>query len=239
MPNGIIEILDERGGTITGDVVIQNEGKTRHKLNIVNTDVGRQGRIDLDENGAFTLKNIDDDTGNVVQLAIATDAVGTAHSLYLHRMIDGDLSSYLVYHTGNKPTTTDISAVNKNGDTMYGNLRVETPLPDIVLKNTNTGRASFVRAGTYSAQVLCFDDETDENNYRRFVLYSPEGHRLTDALEFHDVVDGQVNIYQVYGTHNKPTPAAIGAAPEYGFGTNKLTPGTSPLASGHLYFVYK
>ena len=35
------------------------------------------------------------------------------------------------------------------------------------------------------------------------------------------------------------TPATIGAAPAYGYGTEDLTAGTSPLENGKLYFVYE
>ena len=35
------------------------------------------------------------------------------------------------------------------------------------------------------------------------------------------------------------TPAAIGAAPAYSYGTEDLTAGTSPLETGKLYFVYE
>ena len=35
------------------------------------------------------------------------------------------------------------------------------------------------------------------------------------------------------------TPAAIGAAPAYTYGTEDLTTGTSPLETGKLYFVYE
>ena len=42
-----------------------------------------------------------------------------------------------------------------------------------------------------------------------------------------------------YGTFNKPTPADIGAAPAYSYGTSDLTAGTSQLTTGKLYFVYE
>lgn len=35
------------------------------------------------------------------------------------------------------------------------------------------------------------------------------------------------------------TPEAIGAAPAYTYGTTDLTAGSSPLATGTLYFVYE
>lgn len=35
------------------------------------------------------------------------------------------------------------------------------------------------------------------------------------------------------------TPASIGAAPAYTYGTTDLTAGSSPLATGTLYFVYE
>ena len=35
------------------------------------------------------------------------------------------------------------------------------------------------------------------------------------------------------------TPASIGAAPAYAYGTADLTAGTSALATGQLYFVYE
>lgn len=38
---------------------------------------------------------------------------------------------------------------------------------------------------------------------------------------------------------NPPTPAEIGAAPAYTYGTEDLTPGVSPLPTGTLHFVYE
>lgn len=35
------------------------------------------------------------------------------------------------------------------------------------------------------------------------------------------------------------TPESIGAAPAYTYGTTDLTAGSSPLATGTLYFVYE
>ena len=35
------------------------------------------------------------------------------------------------------------------------------------------------------------------------------------------------------------TPASIGAAPAYTYGTEDMTAGTSPLETGKLYFVYE
>lgn len=42
-----------------------------------------------------------------------------------------------------------------------------------------------------------------------------------------------------YGTANKPTPAEIGAAPAYAYGTTDLNAGVSELETGKLYFVYE
>lgn len=131
------------------------------------------------------------------------------------------------------------SGLLTSGGTMTGNLKISTSLPDAILTNTNTGVVTKLRTGSYSAQVMCYDDISDENNYRRLVIYSPDGHDLTHAIEFHDMVDGTNNIYHVYGSHNIPTLSTLGAAPEYGYGTTDLTAGTSPLATGHLFFVYK
>lgn len=42
-----------------------------------------------------------------------------------------------------------------------------------------------------------------------------------------------------YGESNKPTPADIGAAPAYTYGTEDLKAGESALETGKLYFVYE
>ena len=45
--------------------------------------------------------------------------------------------------------------------------------------------------------------------------------------------------HSYYTTANKPTPADIGAAPAYTYGTTDLTAGTSTLETGKLHFVYE
>ncbi len=44
---------------------------------------------------------------------------------------------------------------------------------------------------------------------------------------------------EVYSTLNKPTPAAIGAAPAYTYGTEDITAGTTALETGKLYLQYE
>ena len=46
-------------------------------------------------------------------------------------------------------------------------------------------------------------------------------------------------IQHASGGSDPITPAAIGAAPAYTYGTEDLTAGTSTLETGKLYFVYE
>lgn len=65
------------------------------------------------------------------------------------------LKNNWVYHTGRKPSASDVGAVNKSGDTMTGNLKISSTAPLIEFDSPSStgGKAGYVGAGS-SANIF-------------------------------------------------------------------------------------
>ena len=102
-----------------------------------------------------------------------------------------------VYSPLNKPTAEDVGALPIKGGTLTGN--------NIGLLN---GQGK-VTAGTDFIQLETYKKVNDTSNRRLLAL--KESNAIGDSLQVVDWTDGTPNYYSIYGEHNKPTPAEIGA----------------------------
>lgn len=107
---------------------------------------------------------------------------------------------------GDDPLTpADIGAVNKAGDTMTG--------PDLYL-NKGFGRL-YCAKGVVAIDAYEEEKEVDENG-RQLLLSGANNGELAKALVLRNWQEGSLSEYKVYGEHNKPTAADVGAVNKAG-----------------------
>lgn len=95
-----------------------------------------------------------------------------------------------------------------------------TDFPETMPPSAHTHNAADITSGTLSASIL------------PTVPITKGGTGATSAS------DARTNLGAAAADHTH-TPASIGAAPAYTYGTSDLTAGVSALATGTLYFVYE
>lgn len=95
-----------------------------------------------------------------------------------------------------------------------------TDFPETMPPSAHTHSAADITSGTLSASIL------------PTVPITKGGTGATSAS------DARTNLGAAAADHTH-TPASIGAAPAYTYGTSDLTAGVSALATGTLYFVYE
>lgn len=107
--------------------------------------------------------------------------------------------TYKLYGEHNKPSAADVGALSLNGGTLTGS--------KISLLN---GKGYISASNTLD--IAIFDTANDNNNRRILSIYdTPSKANLKDSLLYVSIVDGKMNTYTIYGTHNKPTAADVGA----------------------------
>lgn len=206
MADNTITILDENGGTVQNKIYFQkadNGSGWIHKNHSGDVDYGMQIR-DLD------------DQSNSATLQISGELQQA--NLLLQRAGDASASKYTIYHTGNKPTTQDIGAVAKTGDTMTGTLEIEnSTYPILKLHNTTSDSACTISGNPNATYIASYNVDNDNNNFRTLVIADSTAYPdVKDSLRMIDRVNGESTYYKIYGTHNKPTPGEIGAIPASG-----------------------
>jgi len=103
------------------------------------------------------------------------------------------------YHTGNRPTATDVGAVSKAGDTMTGHLEH---------LDANSGRTA--RTAYSSTGYATLINRLDSANYNGIRIF-PETEALARALVFaHSIVSVISKEYAIFGEHNKPSGSYTG-----------------------------
>lgn len=87
--------------------------------------------------------------------------------------------------------------------------------PCFYLQSENGTNIGFLEGSSQSQGKIAMwaqDSITSMNNRRGFEIKNASVATLDSALIIDDLVDGKSTKYKIYGEHNKPTPAAIGAA---------------------------
>ena len=111
------------------------------------------------------------------------------------------------------------SRVDKTGDTMTGDLTINSgDWPSIFLKATGATNAGYLEGSKNSPGSLCLwsQNAADNNATRRGLrLVNSEGNSsIANALILSDLAEGVARKdYKIYGEHNKPTAADVGALP--------------------------
>lgn len=135
------------------------------------------------------------------------------------RTEDGDLQ--IDYNAlANKPTVASLGAVAKAGDTMTGNLTLQSSgaVPTVTmqtLENTDgeaaIGRISKNASATvdYGLQLRDYTHgDLGSNNSALFAISNAKP--LAEKIQLIHQVNGQNKYYNLYGEHNKPTLSELG-----------------------------
>lgn len=117
--------------------------------------------------------------------------------------LDGVTSSIQTQLDGKAPsghshTLSDLGAVNKTGDTMTGDLRVErSSYPSVRLISTGNGSGAVFQQGANQTTISNQNVAGDSNNYRLLSLNNSSVFGMDSALRLTDVVNGQPTAYDV------------------------------------------
>lgn len=159
----------------------------------------------------------------------ATDAYDLADTA---NMIAGAAKVQIQDHEANKNnphgvTPSQIGAVNKNGDTVNGNLKVNGAF--MVERSDNNRKARTVVHNNADKEAD-FQNYTDDSNYVGIRL-ATEVKGAGDVAKVVYMKDGQFASFPILHAGNKEKI--------FTFGTEDLEAGTSPLGTGQLHFVYE
>lgn len=122
---------------------------------------------------------------------------------------------------------SDVGAVDKNGDTMYGSLTVNGA---ITVQRGETDRKARTVVYDSVENEIEFQNYTSDTNYVGLRMAS-EATGAGDAVKIAHMKNGEFASYTVLHTGNKEKI--------FTYGTSDLTAGTSSLGTGMLYFVYE
>lgn len=148
-----------------------------------------------------------------------------------------------VYDEGNLPTPLSLGAVAKAGDTMTGPLTFSN-LSDYYAftkaRSVGDGKTNFMTMGiAYGGNVVLEHYTGNSTDFSKAVL---DGRlELGGGVGTNTYVltlrpdSSSSQTYRIFGEHNLPSVREN----LFTAGTTDLTPGSSPLESGKLYFVYE
>lgn len=121
----------------------------------------------------------------------------------------------------NKPTISSLGGVAKTGDTMTGNLVINTSGTSSALglqaPNNSEGKQAYARVlknttatADFGLQLLDYaHGGNDTGNSSKLVICSNES-ALANKIYFTNEVNGTKTNYKLYGEHNKPTLSVLG-----------------------------
>lgn len=125
----------------------------------------------------------------------------------------------------------DIAAINRNADKI-----------DAALKGLEDGKADLGEDGKIPASQLPEMDyvpNSEKGAAGGVASLGADGKVPAGQLPEMDYAAAKHASQHASGGSDPVTPASIGAAPAYTYGTTDLTAGTSQLANGTLYFQYE
>ena len=110
-------------------------------------------------------------------------------------------------------TAADVGAVAKNGDTMTGNLYLSKETPLVRLDDTAKGSSAMMAISNDQLLIQNIDKTGNDANRRQIILRnaSHTNASLAEALLLNTVINNAQKAYRLYGEHNKPTAADVGA----------------------------
>lgn len=114
-------------------------------------------------------------------------------------------------------TAEQVGALSSKGGTLDGNLKVVTKnYPQINLNNTGNGSDVELLNGTHNAQLISRNVIDNLSEQRSLLVGNSNEYDLKAALQLYDKVNGIVKEYKLFGEHNPPTAAQVGALSEKG-----------------------
>ena len=228
--DGIASALPLTGGTLKGNVVLNNDKAIGGK----------------DTSGTVKWLTWVDKANNAQFGDIAIKSVINSNAN--PEVNVGGKGIYTLYHTGNKPTAAEIGALPLSGGTLTGGVispYFET-LSDFVVNRY--GFSSFYTNNQEGAYIFCNKDNSSITLKNSSMVYgNPNGsieigpqnpshcHIYTDRPSFYFNKDLIVYGNHVYHTGNKPTPSEIGAAASSH--THNYLPLTGGTVSGETVFT--
>lgn len=224
------------GGKMTG--VLQATKVLFDRSNGANGDGGIYKN---NETGDGSTQIMDRGTNNKVGILTLN---GSTHKLSWsvgQQTADGNTtveSANEIYHEGNKPSADDVGALPKTGGELTGPVTMKSSGGYLEIQDTDSGggtklhknAAASADYGTYLADVAA-DGTRDVLILRRA---ASGGQKLQLAIA---QADGTSEAYEIYGEHNKPTAADVGAGTFAGqvvANASGQTPGTSLLRNSKL-----
>ena len=119
-----------------------------------------------------------------------------------------------------------------SGGTLTGDLTIVKTAGAFWMKDTAAGRRSVIQQDQSGEGVALYNQLLDGSVGNSFKLLG-EGAVLKDTVLIITKRAGSSTTYRLYGEHNKPTPADIGAAAaSHSHGAGDITSGTLPVARG-------
>lgn len=113
-----------------------------------------------------------------------------------------DATHYSNFSNPHKVTASQAGALPIEGGTLTG---------QVLFLNDGMGR---VQCGNSFFQIDVFDEAKDGNNRRKLVLNGKNsGEAFADSLVLVSVENGEQTVSKIFGEHNKPTAADVGAIP--------------------------
>lgn len=200
--------LRPSAGNANGSLMIQPNSSMRHRTEFGIIDIGSL-------NGSYAHFSTDRER------FWFNKSIGVAGEIYV-----GESYNQRVYHAGFKPTSADVGAVSKTGDTMSGKLSVSVNGCQFgVSANGTTGNTTTTGKMNNFIEIVS-DVNTSHNSSSGVVFHNRS--TSTSALYYKntDVNNGYFNFFsddtnfdvrinenKVYHTGFKPTLSEIGAAP--------------------------
>ncbi|MBO5706416.1 MAG: hypothetical protein J6S05_05405 [Bacteroidaceae bacterium] len=150
------------GGTLTGMTLGLREGQAIFEAYPGNLDIISR-RTDASNQFKFRLNN---------------DA-SLSRALMLYQTVNGETTEYAIYGKHNKPTAADVGAVAKTGDTMTGQLHIDTnQMGRGVIVGGNTENAYFASIGSggvnnqRTMQIRNADTTTPATNALQYAVWT-------------------------------------------------------------------
>lgn len=114
-------------------------------------------------------------------------------------------------------TADRVGAVRKTGDTMTGDLVIKkAPGVVLILEDSTNNTRGFMQMWANTLSLQSQNVAGDGTNMRQLGISNSKSRELAKSLQLLDNVNGTSTYYNIYGEHNKPTPADIGAVKKTG-----------------------
>lgn len=208
-------LMRDGSNVMTGDLSIK---KSTPRVILNNSSSGTEVRFSNASSAAVMQAKSSADASGFRQLRLLSTAHADAPA--------GDLSKALqiystetgegivhVYHEDNKPTAADVGAVALDGsNAMTGNLIINKTTPIVNLKDSAANSSGLIFNANNRLYLQAQNSSSSDQNRRQIQLADSNAQVLNKALHLVDIVNGTATGYSLYGEHNKPTAADVGAS---------------------------